>query len=98
MPRFYVVPTASKTPDRLQRLGVLPLCPCVLLDINPQCVFNDQGARRRALFLLDLIDSLDEIRWKKDIHRHAASRHLPRPMGKDALANVFWFSVTAHDG
>lgn len=50
--------TAYKTLNRCERLGVLPLCPLLLLDIEPQSFFDDRGATIHAPLLLDPVDLL----------------------------------------
>lgn len=71
------------------------LCPRCVLDIEPQCFFNDRHARRRTPLLLDLVDSLDQFTRNVGIQRHAARRELSRPMGGNLLFD--WCSATTHD-
>jgi hypothetical protein len=72
-PRATVCLTAYKTLDRCERSGVLPLCPLLRLDIDPQCFFNDWRTSPHAPGFLELVDRFDHLGRKVCVHQNPAS-------------------------
>ena len=94
-PRATVCLTAYKTLDCDQQSGVLPLCPLLRLDIDPQCFFDDRRTSPHAPGFLELVDSFDHLGRKVSVHQNPASSSSPLPMGANEFL-TWWLGYTTH--
>lgn len=75
--------------------GFFFLCPRCVLDIEPQCFFDDGCTPWHPPLFLNLIDCIQQISGNIRCQRYTTGRNLPRPMGGYIFAGFVSISLHA---